>query len=113
MTAVERRAIVSLASLYAFRMLGLFMVLPVLMLYGEHYEASTPLLLGMALGAYGFSQAILQIPFGSLSDRVGRKPVIIIGLLIFAMGSVVAAMAESIYGLILGRALQGAGAIAG
>ncbi len=112
-TAVERRAIVSLASLYAFRMLGLFMVLPVLMLYGEHYEASTPLLLGMALGAYGFSQAILQIPFGSLSDRVGRKPVIIIGLLIFAMGSVVAAMAESIYGLILGRALQGAGAIAG
>lgn len=112
-TAVERRAIVSLASLYAFRMLGLFMVLPVLVLYGEEYQASTPLLLGVALGAYGFSQAILQIPFGSLSDRIGRKPVIVMGLLIFALGSVVAAAAESIYGLILGRALQGAGAIAG
>lgn len=112
MNPIERRAIVSLASLYAFRMLGLFMVLPVLVLYGDTYDASTPLLLGLALGAYGFTQALLQVPFGTLSDRIGRKPVIVVGLLIFALGSVVAAMAESIYGLILGRALQGAGSIA-
>ncbi|GAA5317417.1 MAG: MFS transporter [Candidatus Pelagadaptatus aseana] len=112
MNPIERRAIVSLASLYAFRMLGLFMVLPVLVLYGDAYEASTPLLLGLALGAYGFTQALFQIPFGTLSDRIGRKPVIVMGLLIFALGSVVAALADNIYGLILGRSLQGAGAIA-
>lgn len=102
----------ALASLYVFRMLGLFMVLPVLMLYGDSYRGSTPLLLGMALGAYGFSQALLQIPFGMLSDRWGRKPVIAAGLVIFAAGSVLAAMSESVYGLIAGRVLQGAGAIA-
>lgn len=113
MTAFERRAVVSLTSLYAFRMLGLFMVLPVLTLYGDQYRGSTPLLLGVALGAYGLSQALLQIPFGSLSDRFGRKPIIAFGLLIFALGSLVAASAETIYGLILGRTLQGAGAIAG
>lgn len=98
--------------LYAFRMLGLFMVLPVLMLYSDDYQHSTAFLMGLALGAYGFSQALLQIPFGIWSDRWGRKPVIAIGLVIFAIGSVVAAMAESVYGLILGRFLQGAGAIA-
>ncbi|MYM64617.1 MFS transporter [Pseudomaricurvus sp. HS19] len=108
----ERRAVVSLASLYAFRMLGLFMVLPVLVLYGGDYEGATPALLGLALGAYGFSQALLQIPFGMLSDRLGRKPIIALGLLIFAAGSVVAATADSVYGLILGRCLQGGGAIA-
>src|SRR5690606_3937290 len=102
----------ALASLYVFRMLGLFMVLPVLMLYGDDYAGSTPLLLGVALGAYGFSQALLQIPFGMLSDRIGRKPVIAAGLLIFAAGSVVAALSDSVYGLIAGRILQGAGAIA-
>ncbi len=112
LTAFEGRAIASLASLYAFRMMGLFMVLPVLMLYGQDYQESTPLLMGLALGAYGFTQAIFQIPFGSLSDRLGRKPVIFIGLLIFAIGSIVAASAETVYGLILGRCLQGAGAIA-
>ncbi len=108
----ERKTVSSLASLYAFRMLGLFMVLPVLSLYGESYEGSTPFLLGAALGAYGLSQALLQIPFGMLSDRLGRKPVIAAGLLIFAAGSIVAALSESVYGLIIGRALQGGGAIA-
>lgn len=108
----ERRAVASLASLYAFRMLGLFMVLPVLALYGDQYEGSTPLMLGVALGAYGFTQALLQIPFGMLSDRWGRKPVIAMGLVIFALGSVVAASADTVYGLILGRCLQGCGAIA-
>ncbi|TQV71361.1 MFS transporter [Exilibacterium tricleocarpae] len=93
-------------------MLGLFMVLPVLALYGTDYAGSTPLLLGLALGAYGFSQALLQIPFGMLSDRLGRKPMIALGLLLFALGSVVAATAESVYGLIIGRCLQGGGAIA-
>lgn len=110
--AFERRTVMALASLYVFRMLGLFMVLPVLMLYGDSYSSSTPLLLGVALGAYGFSQALLQIPFGMLSDRLGRKPVIAAGLLIFAAGSVLAALSDSVYGLIAGRILQGAGAIA-
>ena len=106
------RTVVSLALLYAFRMLGLFMVLPVLMLYGTGYGGSSPFLLGMALGIYGLTQAILQIPLGLLSDIWGRKPVIFIGLAVFALGSLVAATASSIEGLIIGRALQGSGAIA-
>lgn len=109
--SLERRAVVSLASLYVFRMLGLFMVLPILVLYGDQYSGSTPALLGLALGVYGFSQAFLQIPFGVISDRVGRKPVIAIGLIVFISGSVIAALADSIYGLIAGRFLQGCGAI--
>lgn len=108
----ERRAVASLASLYSFRMLGLFMVLPILTLYAEDYEGSTPLLIGFAMGAYGFSQALLQIAFGTLSDRLGRKPVIVLGLLIFAAGSIVAGLSDSIWGLIIGRFLQGCGAIA-
>ncbi|WP_390593315.1 MFS transporter [Simiduia litorea] len=108
----ERRAVLPLAGLYVFRMLGLFMVLPVLSLYGDAYSGASAALLGIALGAYGFSQAILQIPFGYLSDRFGRKPLITIGLLLFAAGSVVAAVADSVYGLIAGRFLQGCGAIA-
>lgn len=107
----ERRVVISLAALYAFRMLGLFMLLPVLALYGDDYRHANPLLLGLALGAYGFSQAILQIPFGIASDRIGRKPVILAGLLLFALGSVVAALSDSIYELIAGRFLQGCGAI--
>src|SRR5690625_5815818 len=93
-------------------MFGLFMVLPVLALYGDDYRDSSPFLLGVALGAYGFSQALLQIPFGVLSDRIGRKPVIVAGLLIFSLGSMVAAQADTMLELIAGRTLQGAGAIA-
>src|SRR5690606_18500523 len=92
-------------------MFGLFMLLPVLALYSSDYSGSSPFLLGLALGAYGFSQALLQIPFGVLSDRLGRKPVIVAGLVIFALGSVIAAQADSVYGLIVGRFLQGCGAI--
>ena len=109
----EYSAVFSLALLFVVRMLGLFMLLPVLALYGDDYANNTPLLLGLALGVYGFSQALLQIPFGLLSDRFGRKPLIAIGLTIFALGSIIAANADSIYGLIVGRALQGAGAISG
>lgn len=108
----EQRAVISLASLYALRMLGLFMVLPVMMLEGSSLEGATPELLGLAMGIYGLTQALLQIPAGTLSDRIGRKPVIIGGLVIFALGSVIAATADNIYGVILGRALQGGGAIA-
>ncbi|MDZ7854137.1 MAG: MFS transporter [Halomonas sp.] len=108
----ERRAITGLAGLYATRMLGLFMVLPVLALYADDLRGSTPLLVGLALGIYGLTQAVLQIPFGLLSDRLGRKPVIAGGLLLFLLGSVVAAGADSIGGVILGRCLQGSGAVA-
>ncbi len=108
----EIKVVSSLALLYAFRMLGLFMVLPVLMLYGDDYQGSTPFLLGMALGIYGLTQACLQIPLGLLSDIWGRRPVILLGLAVFAVGSLVAASADTVLGLIVGRALQGAGAIA-
>ena len=106
MSRVELRAALSLSSVYAVRMLGLFMILPVFALYASDLEGVTPALTGLALGAYGLTQAILQIPAGLLSDRIGRKPVIIGGLLIFAIGSLVAALADSIYIVILGRALQ-------
>jgi len=112
MTALEKRTVGSLALLYSFRMLGLFMVLPLLALYAADFPGATPSLIGLALGIYGLTQALLQIPFGWLSDQVGRKPVIIGGLVLFALGSVVAAMADTVYGIVLGRTLQGAGAIA-
>ena len=112
MNSAERSSVFSIAGIYGLRMLGLFLILPVFSLYAEGLEGVTPALIGMALGAYGFTMALLQIPFGWLSDRIGRKPVITAGLLIFAVGSVVAAMADSIWGVILGRTLQGAGAIA-
>lgn len=112
MVPTERRAVFSLASIYALRMMGLFMILPVFALYGETLEGYTPALVGIAIGIYGLTQALLQIPFGMASDRFGRKPVITLGLLVFAIGSVVAAMSDSMTGVIIGRALQGAGAIA-
>jgi len=108
----ERRAISGLAGLYASRMLGLFMVLPVLALYADELAGATPLLIGLALGIYGLTQACLQIPFGWLSDRFGRKRMIVIGLLLFGLGSVVAATADTMTGIIIGRALQGSGAVA-
>ncbi|MDR5875245.1 MFS transporter [Halomonas sp. CUBES01] len=108
----ERRAISGLAGLYASRMLGLFMVLPVLALYADTLAGSTPLLIGVALGVYGLTQALLQIPFGLWSDRIGRKRVIAIGLVLFALGSIVAALADTIGAMIAGRALQGSGAVA-
>ncbi|MET4693021.1 MFS transporter [Endozoicomonas lisbonensis] len=113
MSGQEIKASLSLSLVFMFRMFGLFMVLPVMALYADQLEGATPLLVGLAIGAYGFSQALLQIPFGWLSDRVGRKKVIIAGLLLFVAGSLVAAYAESIQGVILGRVLQGCGAIAG
>ncbi len=108
----EKRAGYSLAMIYAVRMIGLFMILPVFAIYAESLPDSTPVLAGIALGIYGLSQGLLQIPYGMLSDKYGRKPMIAAGLIIFAAGSLVAAMSDSIYGIILGRALQGSGAIA-
>ena len=112
MSRAEARSAASMAVIYALRMLGLFMILPVFALYAEQLDGVTPALTGLAIGIYGMTQAFLQIPFGLVSDRIGRKPVIIFGLLVFALGSVMAASADSIYGVIAGRAMQGAGAIA-
>lgn len=111
MSPVELKAAGGLSLVFAFRMLGMFMVLPVLATYGQDLAGSTPALIGLAIGAYGLTQAVLQIPFGMLSDRIGRRPVIYVGLLIFAAGAVLAANADSIWGVIAGRVLQGAGAI--
>lgn len=111
MTAVERSTVGVLAGIYAVRMLGLFMLLPVLALFAAGLEGATPTLSGLAVGAYGVTQALFQIPFGLLSDRFGRIPVIVVGLLVFVAGSVVAALATDIWVLIAGRVLQGAGAI--
>ena len=112
MTATERRASGSLAAIFAARMLGLFLVLPVFALEASRYPGGDdPARVGMAMGIYGLTQGLLQIPFGMASDRFGRKRTIIIGLLVFAAGSFVAAAADSLGGLLAGRALQGAGAV--
>lgn len=111
MTPLERRAVTSLASIMSLRMIGLFMVVPLFSLYAHQLVGATPLLIGMALGIYGLSQALLQIPFGMLSDRIGRRKIITLGLVFFALGSLIAACSHTIWGLFIGRALQGAGAI--
>ena len=111
MMPAEKRAVAVIATIAILRMFGLFALLPVLSLYAAELQGATPLLIGLAVGAYGLTQAGLQIPFGALSDRVGRVPVIIAGLVIFALGSVVAATGDTIWDVIAGRLLQGAGAI--
>ena len=107
----EKRAVGIIALIGMLRMFGLFALLPVLSLYAAELRDATPLLIGLAVGAYGLTQAGLQIPLGALSDRIGRVPVIVGGLAIFALGSILAAFSESVYGVIAGRLLQGAGAI--
>ena len=108
----ERRASLALSAVYGLRMLGLFLVLPVLALgVADMPGGQNPAAIGLAMGIYGLTQAFFQIPFGMASDRLGRKPVIIFGLLVFAAGSFLAASADSLTVLILGRALQGAGAV--
>lgn len=112
MTPLELRASIGLASVYGLRMLGLFIILPIFAIYAEHLPGGeSHLLIGVALGAYGLTQAVLQIPAGWLSDHYGRKPVIYAGLILFAIGSLVAASADNIYWIIAGRIIQGAGAI--
>lgn len=112
MNQLERRTAFSLAAVFAARMLGLFMILPVLTLFANDLQYATPFLIGLTIGIYGLTQALLQIPLGLLSDRIGRKPVIIGGLLVFALGSILAALTDNIYLIILARAIQGSGAIA-
>jgi MFS family permease len=112
MSPTERRASASLATIFAARMLGLFLVLPVFALEAGRYPGGDdPARVGLAMGIYGLTQGLLQIPFGLASDRLGRKRVIIFGLLLFAAGSFVAAAADSLTLLIIGRSLQGAGAV--
>jgi len=112
LTTLEKRAATTLAGIYGLRMFGLFLVIPVLFIHAQSLDGFTPVLAGLAIGIYGLGQAALQIPLGYLSDRIGRKPVIIMGLTMFAIGSIVAASADTMAALILGRALQGSGAIA-
>ncbi|WP_394391342.1 MFS transporter [Shewanella woodyi] len=112
LSKTEKKVAFSLASVFGLRMMGLFMIMPVFALYGQHLQGFSPLWVGIAIGAYGLTQAILQIPMGMLSDKFGRKPIILIGLLMFAFGSLVAANADTIYGVVAGRAIQGMGAIA-
>lgn len=112
MTPGELRATWGLGTVFSLRMLGMFMVLPVLTTYSMALQGASEALIGLAIGIYGLAQAIFQIPFGLLSDRIGRKPLIVGGLAVFILGSIIAALSDSIWGIILGRALQGSGAIA-
>ena len=111
MTPTERRAAASLASVMSLRMLGLFMILPVFTLYANQLIGATPALIGMAMGIYGLTQGIFQIPFGMLSDHFGRRKIIVLGLLIFIIGCIISALSHTITSMIIGRALQGVGAI--
>jgi MFS family permease len=109
----ERRTVAVLAAIYAVRLLGLFLLLPVLALHAGSLPGGTPLLAGLAVGAYGLTQALLQIPFGAWSDRIGRKPVIVIGLLLHVAGSALGAAAGSAVSLVAARIVQGLGAVSG
>jgi len=111
MLPAEKRAVGVVAIIAMLRMFGLFALLPVLSLYAAELVDATPLLIGLAVGAYGLTQAGLQIPLGALSDRIGRVPIIVCGLVVFAAGSIVAALGDTIWDVIVGRLLQGAGAI--
>ncbi len=111
MNKQERTFALKISAIMATRMLGLFMIFPIFSVYANQYTNTTPYLIGVAIGIYGLTQALLQIPFGYLSDKYGRKPMLVIGLIIFFAGSVVAAQSSDIVGVVIGRALQGAGAI--
>ena len=111
MNALERRSTFALSSIFALRMLGLFMIIPVFSVAGQTYEYATPALLGLAVGIYGLTQANLQIPFSLIADRYSRKPLVVFGLLLFALGGAIAAMSDTIYGVIIGRAIAGGGAV--
>lgn len=112
MSPAEIRASASLAAIYGLRMLGMFLILPIFSIYAETLPGGdSHLLIGLALGAYGLTQALLQLPFGMASDHFGRKRVIYFGLLLFAMGSLIAALATDLHWVIIGRAIQGAGAV--
>ena len=112
MTGLELRAAASLAGIFALRMLGLFMIMPVFAVFAKTLpDGNNTQLVAFAIGVYGLTQAVLYIPYGWLSDRFGRKPVIVTGLVIFAVGSLVAAFSHSVAGIAIGRAIQGAGAI--
>lgn len=113
MFPAERLALLILASIYSLRMLGLFMILPVFAIYAHQLNGATPFSIGIALGIYGLTQAIFQIPFGYISDRLGRKPLIILGLMLLSLGSGIAAMSQSIFGVMVGRGIQGMGATGG
>lgn len=105
------KTVFPIAAIFSFRMLGLFLLIPVFSLYAEKLDGATPILIGIALGIYGLAQGFLQMPFGLFSDKIGRKPIITLGLILFACGSLLGALTESIYGMILARTLQGTGAV--
>lgn len=105
------KTVFPIAAIFSFRLLGLFLLIPVFTVQARHLQGATPALIGIALGGYGLTQGLLQIPFGMLSDKFGRKPIISLGLLLFALGSLLGALSDSIYGMILARILQGTGAI--
>ena len=111
MSSTERLFALKISLVMAVRMLGLFMLFPVMSIYAADYESATPFLIGMAIGIYGLTQAIFQIPFGYLSDRFGRKPILLAGLLVFLFGSIMAANTSNIIIVVIGRAFQGGGAI--
>jgi MFS family permease len=112
MSSQERKASISLASIYGLRMLGMFLILPIFAIYATQYQGGdNSIMVGAALGAYGLTQALFQLPFGMASDKFGRKKMIYIGLLMLVVGSIIAALATDITMVIIGRAIQGAGAV--